>query len=234
MIVFFVIFKTVGGLIHVPFIDQLTRLLQWLIPDDKTNVLGIENLDPKLDAFTSYTILKLDIKKFVEETAELVKQRTNHPEKYSEDQYLKQKSNYEKIFHFLIIFPFNKLGFQKGEEIYAINALQESMQAIDTLTSAHASLKKIALSKDSKTQEYRKQIIIFCNEIYDLIDANKFTLAEEKLQALRDWDEEKMTHLIKQGKEVSSDLAELFQIHDKIHGTVFCVLESKLFLSKLA
>lgn len=112
LIVFFVLFKTVGGLIHLPFLDQLTRLLQWMIPDDKTNILGIENLDPKLDVFTSYTVLKLDIKKFVEEAAQLVKQRIIHPDKYREDQYLKQNANYEKIFHFLIVFPFNKLGFK--------------------------------------------------------------------------------------------------------------------------
>lgn len=207
--------------------------MKWIVPDDKANILGIENIDPKLDAFTSYTILKLDIKKFVEETAELVKLRTNHPEKYTEDAYLKQKGNYEKIFHFLIVFPFNKLGLQKGEEIYGIDALQEAMQGIDTIASAHTSLKKIALSKDTKTQDYRKQIIVFCNEIYDLIDKNEFGEAEKKLQDLRNWDEQEMTTLIKKGKEVSSDLAELFQIHDKIHGTVFCILESKLFLSKL-
>jgi len=107
------------------------------------------------------------------------------------------------------------------------------MQGIDTIASAYISLKKISISKDSKTQSYRNQIVVFCNEIYDLIDKNEFKAAEKQLQTLRNWDEQEMANLIKQGREVSSELPELFQIHDKIHGAVFCILESKLFLSKL-
>lgn len=72
------------------------------------------------------------------------------------------------------------------------------MQGIDTITSAHNSLTKIALSKDKKTHSYRKQIIVFCNEIYDLIDKKDFEQAEKQLQALRAWDEQEMKHLITQ------------------------------------
>ena len=85
----------------MPFLKQITRILQWLIPDDKNERLGIENIDPKLDVFTSYT------------STAFINLRTNNPEKYDEDKYYKKKNHYEKIFRFLIIFPFHKLGFEK-------------------------------------------------------------------------------------------------------------------------
>lgn len=233
LIVFFVSFRLIWGLIHLPFLKQITRILQWLIPDDKNERLGIENIDPKLDVFTSYTIIQLDVKEFVEESTAFIKLRTNNPEKYDEDKYFRQKNHYEKIFRFLIIFPFHKLGFEKWEEMYAINALQEAMQGMDTIVSTYDLLKNVALSKDPKTKNYRKSIIEFCNEIYDLIEKKSFKQAEKKLLALKDRDDEEMARLILEGKQVSTDLAELFQIHDKIYWTVSCVLDSKNNLEKL-
>ncbi len=101
--------------------------------------------------------------------------------------------------------------------MYAINALQEAMQGMDTIVSTYDLLKNVALSKDPKTKNYRKSIIEFCNEIYDLIEKKSFKQAEKKLLALKDRDDEEMARLILEGKQVSTDLAELFQVDDKIY-----------------
>ncbi len=151
-----------------------------------------------------------------------------------EERYVYEKKQiYDQLFRFMVTFPFGDLHLQGEKETYALDSLQESMQALKTAKDANKSLLKIVKTEDLQTKTYWGQIITYLDELYNLIQEWNYSLAHEKIVSLRWWDEQQMKVIIDARKEVSADLAELFQIHDHIHQVVASLLESKELFDKM-
>ncbi len=233
LIVFFLLFKAVGALIHLPFVKQFTLLVQYITPDDKADSLGIDHIDAKLDVYTKFAIMKNDLKQFNEQVSILIPQRIKEPEMYDETIYYEKKKIYDKLFRFMVIFPLGELGMDASNETNALDTLQEAMQSLKIAKNANKSLLKIVKSQDNQTKTYRNQLMWYLDELYILIKEKNYDLAHQQLNWLKVRDEQQMKVIIDAGKQVSDDLAELFQIHDHMHGAVEALLESNELFWKI-
>lgn len=227
LIVFFLLFKLVWGLIHLPFVKQFTALIKYIAPDDKVEHLGIDHIDTKLDVYTKFTIMKNDLKQFNEQIGVLAYQRIKEPETYDETLYYEKKKIYDKLFRFMVVFPFGELQLAVNSETHSLDALQETMQSLKIAKNAQSSLRKIVKTVDIQTKAYWDQIITYLDELYTLINKGDYDIAREKIVELAAWDEKQMKVIIDAGKEVSADLVELFQIHDHLHEAAQAFLESR-------
>jgi hypothetical protein len=99
-------FKSVGALVHIPLLSWFEKLIQWIIPDDNQHRLGIENLSPQIDQTTKFVILEKDIFMFYETVLVATKKRYADPTTYEPEQYYMLRSDYEKLFQFMINISF--------------------------------------------------------------------------------------------------------------------------------
>lgn len=189
--------------------------------------LGIDHIDTKLDVYTKFTIMKNDLKQFNEQIGVLAYQRIKEPETYDETLYYEKKKIYDKLFRFMVVFPFGELQLAVNSETHSLDALQETMQSLKIAKNAQSSLRKIVKTVDIQTKAYWDQIITYLDELYTLINKGDYDIAREKIVELAAWDEKQMKVIIDAGKEVSADLVELFQIHDHLHEAAQAFLESR-------
>lgn len=180
----------------MPFIRQFTWLIQKIIPDEKKATLGIDHIDVSLDVYTKFTVLQKDLQLFIRDIGLLVQKWVTDPDTYSETVYYEKKLVYDRLFRFMVVFPFGELGRKDKKEIVPLDALQEAMQALKIAKNANKSLVKIVQSGDIQTNTYRNQIIVYFDELYNLIQNGDFVAAKSKLSAMVARDEEQMEEII--------------------------------------
>ncbi len=157
LIVFFMLFKAVGGIIHLPFVNQLERVLIQIIPNNTNETLGIDNIDPKLGVHTKAAVLMKDLEYFYQTHVELIKQRFANPSSYSEEIYYNQKEKYDKLFQFAIQYQDNPM---------LVDRLQETMQALKLSKDTMKSFTKVEELLDGDAKAYLKELHIQVDDIF--------------------------------------------------------------------
>ncbi len=223
LIVFFVLFKTVGALIHLPFINTLTAFLQKLVPTEQKKMLGIEHIDPNTQLGTQFEVLNHDLKQFYITNKDILKQWFDNPRVYSEPIYYEQKALYDKLFRFMVTFPFQSLDTNGTTGATLMDWLQETMQAIKLCKDSMISMHNILDLQEPQSAAYIKELNKLIDEYFVFMDTQQYDAAWEQVQVIQWRDEIQMQQIITNGKPVSSGVAELIQIHDHIHGSLYAL-----------
>ncbi|HMY80261.1 MAG TPA: Na/Pi symporter [Candidatus Absconditabacterales bacterium] len=217
LIIFFLLFKSVGGLIHIPFINSIAILLEKIIPNNQKETLGIDHIDPTLDKQTIIQILYHDTTNLHLQHIDLIDKRFMNPHSYSEDTYYTQKKKFDKLFQFAV---------QHQDNSQLVDYLQETMQALKLCKDTMKSFGKIYDLKDNETSLYLQELYHQIESIIAFIRAHHRDQASDAIRQLALRDESKMQLFTHTGKPVSEAVIELIQIHDHIHGSLESLVEA--------
>lgn len=149
LIIFFLLFKLCGGLIHIPFIDIFARILEKMIPNNQNNILGIENIDLKTEKHMLVHILRNDIRNLYIQHLDYIAQWFADPSSYSEELYYSQKEKFDTLFQFAI---------QHQDDPQLVDQLQEIMQALKLCKDTMKSFVKVHDLAEDTTNEYLKEL----------------------------------------------------------------------------
>ena len=220
LIIFFILFKAVGAIIHLPFINTLTKWLQKVVPTPPATVLGIENIETSTPIATQLGILKHDLKQFWDTNKGHIQSRFHNPKLYDEAIYYKQKWLYDKMFRFMVTFPFQDIGSNADQGSQLMNGLQETMQAFKLCKDCMRSINIILDAHEAQSTQYMKELDNQIQQYFSHLENNNHEQIVQHIQGMRWRDEFQMQQIISAGQAVSSSVAELIQIHDYIHGSL--------------
>lgn len=193
---FFILFKTIGAIIHLPFINILTRWLQKIVPTPPATVLGIENIEPNTPIATQLEILKHDLRQFYNANKDYIQSRFHNPKLYDESIYYKQKGLYDKIFRFMVTFPFQDIGSNANEGSELMNGLQETMQAFKLCKDCMRSINVILDAHEPQSMQYMKELDNQIQQYFSYLENNNHEQIHEQIQRMRGRDELQMQHII--------------------------------------
>lgn len=219
LIIFFLLFKALWWLIHIPFIDAFAKILEKMIPNNQKEQLWIENLDIKVDAHTKTQVLLHDIDNLYEQHRVYITSWFANPATYSEDTYYAQKEKFDKLFQFAV---------QHQDNPKLVDRLQETMQALKLCKDTMKSFVKVHDLADEATNVYLGELHRKIDTIMAFIQKGEFSNANAAIDILSSRDETKIQDLTHSGKPVSDSIIELIQIHDHIHGSLRSLVEGKL------
>lgn len=219
LIIFFLLFKALGWLIHIPFIDAFARILERIIPNNQKEQLWIENMDITVNKQTKAQVLLHDIDNLYDQHREIISSWFADPTTYSEDVYYAQKEKFDKLFQFAV---------QHQDNPKLVDRLQETMQALKLCKDTMKSFVKVHDLADEATNLYLGELHTQIDAIMILIQKGEFKSASDATNVLASRDEIKMQELTHSGKSVSESIIELIQIHDHIHGSLRSLIESRI------
>lgn len=168
----------------------------------------------------------------------MIADRFSDPWSFSDEQYDLQKNDYNKLFQYIVQFPFDKLtdswSSKKQSDkqgVMLMDSLQESMQALTFCKDSVKVLAKIKESPDAQSTLYLQELQPFIDSIIDKLKKGDTASARTLVTELTQWDEHKMNELLQKGVIPSSWVVELIQIHDHIHGSLVGLIDAKERLS---
>lgn len=189
--------------------------------------LGIQHIDHKIPLVTQLAILEHDLQHLYQTNSSLIKQRFQDPKSYNETTYYKQKSDYDTLFKFLVIFSFEKLASNGRTGIQLMDGLQETMQALKLCKDSMRSMNNITETEENHTTAYLKELHNLIDEFFTFMDTKQYEAAWEQIEVIKGRDEIQMQNIITKGKTVTSGVAELMEIHGHIHGSLAALHEAR-------
>lgn len=242
LIIFFLLFKIIGGIIHIPFINTIARILTYLIPNNTIHHLGIEHTDSKINLHIAVSILYTDLLHFWEQHCASIYQRFTNPSSYSEEIYTTQQNDYNTLFHYIVQFPFDRLYTNQihsntnnnSQGVELMDSLQKTMQALTLCKNSVASLKNIQDTPDNQSQSYLTQLHQSITLIIDKLKNNESASARIHAAEFMQRDDQQIHTLLQEGTIPSPWVIELLQVHDYIYESLINLIEVKEQLEKIA
>ena len=224
LLVFFLLFKLVGAIIHIPLLDYFTKLITYLIPDNATQRLGIEHLTQKTDYHTSITILHKDVKHFYQQSLNLIHQRYHSPQDHDLESYYILRTQFEALFNFVMSFWFK----DKNHGVSYVTVIQEMMQALKMCKDSMHTMNKIIDYQNPDSNIHMQTIQSIIGEFFTTLNQDRIHEAESLIQAIDTSNESWITQDIQQSqKNTDAGVWQILKISHHFHACLESVIHAR-------
>jgi Na/Pi-cotransporter len=229
LIVFFLIFKLVGWVIHIPVLNYFTKLIVYLIPDKHWQQLGISNLTQKTDYHTSMTVLHRDIEHFYTQSQNLIQKWYQDPQNHNPEDYYQLRWYYDTLFAYIVSFSFS----DKNTGIQYITIIQECIQAIKMCKDSMHTMNKILVYHNPHSVTHLQTIQNIIQQFFEALKQDRYDDANTLIHAIDTNNEQRVNSDIS-ASEKNSDTGvwHIFKISHHFHGCLESILHARQILTQ--
>ncbi len=149
VVIFIILFRCVGAVLFIPFIDLYTRFIWWAIPYRDENKLNIESINKEVSYDIQRELLQKDRLKFQQDVLSFDTNLINSPDSFDLSHYKGIKDRFNKLFAFISNFDYKNIGKDMlyGEK-YLLTPMIELMQSAKSAKDTHTDIMTLYDNKD--------------------------------------------------------------------------------------
>lgn len=216
-IVFFLLFKAVGALLFMPFIDLYTKLIQKIAPSKDEDSLNIESINKEVSAAVQRDLFQKDRSYFQSSITTFNINTINDPDKFDIEDYKQLKNRFNKLFSFASNFDYNSIEQDPSfGEKNILNPLVELMQSSKSIKDVQHEI--LSLYKNKNLQDHYNFIKDKYTKLAEMIDDKDLKLdnLDEIVDDINDYESKLISAEMKDSAKLHPELAHIMHMFNNI------------------